>query len=280
MKPHPLALVIDEERASQLLLRRLLEGDGYRVNAASSGRAGIRQAAARRHDLIIMELELPDMSGLKVLARLRKSCRAPILALSAQHNADTVVDALDGGADDYMMKPFGGQELLARLRALLRALPWAPHEPLLVEGNWTINVATHIVTFRNDELRLTATEEALFYTLAQNAGILVPSSHLLTSIWGGEGEEELNCLRVYIASLRKKLLPYQDEVTIQTEGNLGYRLMLNTRTDAINDTHSNAEPRNSLRIKRSARRRCRGPAASQDESITQSTDSEMQSSAT
>ncbi|MGP8201325.1 MAG: winged helix-turn-helix domain-containing protein [Limisphaerales bacterium] len=142
-----------------------------------------------------------------------------------------MVAALDAGADDYMIKPFGPLELLARLRVLLRDLPAAPHEPLLAKGGWTVDLMGHVVTFNERRITFTAIEEALFYTLLQNEGRMVTCARLLDTIWGSEGKRELRNLRVYIAKVREKLQPWDDRIAIQTEYNEGYKLVLNHAND-------------------------------------------------
>jgi two-component system KDP operon response regulator KdpE len=230
MKPHPLALIIDEEHASQVLLRRLLEGHDFHVASAGDGATGLSQAASSHHDCIILELDLPDMDGLAVLRQLRQCSRAPVFVLSNRGAEDDVVAALDTGADDYMIKPFGPLELLARLRVLLRDLP-APHEPLLAKGGWTVDLTGHIVTFNEHRITFTAIEEALFYTLLQHEGRMVSCPCLLDTIWGSEGKRELRSLRVYIAKVREKLQPWDDRIAIQTEYHGGYKLVLNHAND-------------------------------------------------
>ena len=226
MNPRLLTLIIDEERSSQLFLRRLLESHNYRVNSAFKGATGIREASACRHHAIIMDLDLPDMDGTKAIARLRKCCSTPVLILTARRDESDVVSALDRGANAYMTKPFSAEELLARLRVLLRTIPGASHKPLLTEGSWTVDITTHIATFREHKIALTATEATLFYFLLQNVDRGVTCSQLLHSIWGGESDGKLNCLRVYITNLRKKLGTFRDQVVVQTEGTRGYKLIL------------------------------------------------------
>jgi two-component system KDP operon response regulator KdpE len=232
MKSHPRALIIDEEHASQVLLRRLLESHDFLVSLACDGVTGIGQAASARLDCIILEPDLPDMDGLTALRRLRQCCQAPILVLSRRNAEDEIVAALDAGADDYMVKPFGPLELLARLRVLLRGLPPAPHDPLLVKGGWSVDFTEHVVTFKDRRITFTAIEEALFYTLLQNEGRMVTCASLLDSIWGRQRKKELRSLRVYIAKIREKLQSCDDCIAIHTQYSSGYKLVFNPASRA------------------------------------------------
>ena len=233
MKPNPIALVIDAERQTRRLLRVLLESNHYRIQEAETGETGMREAAARRPDVIILDLSLPDMEGRVFLERLREWNCAPVLILSERDNERDKVMALDGGANDYMTKPFGPAELLSRLRVLLRPMPSEPDGPLLINGDLQVNLASHLVTMRGRRVDLTPTEEALFYTLARHAGKVVTQRHLLRCVWGADSENRLHDLHVYIRSLRRKLGGAGDEILIRTEGSVGYRLLLPAGGEAL-----------------------------------------------
>jgi two-component system KDP operon response regulator KdpE len=226
MKPNPIALIIDADRPIRRLLRVVLEPHHYKVHEAENGQMGIKEAVAHRPDAIILDLSLPDMDGLTVLKRIREWNREPVLILSAQDGEETKVAALDSGANDYMTKPFGSAELLARLRVLQRSLPGEPDGPLFIHGDLQVDIISHRVTLRGQPLDFTPTEAAVLYILVRHAGKLVPCRHLLRCVWGNDSENKLHDLHVYIRSLRQKLNGTGNESVIQTEGSAGYRLLL------------------------------------------------------
>jgi len=226
MKPNPIALLIDADRPIRRLLRVILEPHHYKVFEAEDGQTGIKEAVARRPDVIILDLSLPDMDGLTVLKRLREYNRDPILILSAQDDEENKVAALDSGANDYMAKPFSSAELLARLRVLQRSIPGEPDGPLFLHGDLQVDIISHQVTLRGHQVDLTPTEAAVLYILVRYAGKLVPCRHLLRCVWGNDSENKLHDLHVYIRSLRQKLNGAGNESVIQTEGSTGYRLLL------------------------------------------------------
>jgi two-component system KDP operon response regulator KdpE len=227
LKPRPTALIVDGELAVRRLVRRVLEQERYKVVEAESGRGGLETAVGQRPDVIILELDLPDIGGLVFLRRLREWSSKPVLILSERSEASDKVDALDCGADDYLTKPFDADELLARLRVLQRSLPGIPDGPLLVEGDLRVNLATHEVTIKGVKLDFTPTEEALFYVLARHAGKTVTCKHLVRCIWGTDQDDKIQDARVYVGHLRKKLGAY-GEILIKTEDSVGYRLLLET----------------------------------------------------
>jgi two-component system KDP operon response regulator KdpE len=231
MKPKPTALIIDEERAVRRLVRIVLEQQRYKVIEAATGRIGLKAAIRQRPDVIILELDLPDISGLVVLRRFRERSHTPVLILSERSKAQDKVSAFDSGADDYLTKPFDTDELLARLRVIQRSLPGVPDSPLLVEGGLRINVALHEITIKGQKLEFTPTEEALFHWLARHAGKTVSCKELMHCVWGTDADDKLHDLRVYIAHLRKKLAAYREEILIRTEGSVGYCLSLANRPE-------------------------------------------------
>ena len=226
MKPNPTALVIDADRPIRRLLRVVLEPQHYQVHEAECGRIGITEAVVRRPDVIILDLALPDMDGLAALMQIRESNRAPVLILSAQDDEQSKVAALDCGANDYMIKPFGAAELLARLRVLQRSIPGEPDGPLFTHGDLQVDMMSHRITLRGCPVDLTPTEAAVFYILVRHAGKLVTCRHLLRCVWGTDSESKMHDLHVYIRSLRQKLNGSGKESVIQTEGSAGYRLLL------------------------------------------------------
>jgi two-component system KDP operon response regulator KdpE len=226
MKPNPIALIIDADRPIRRLLRAVLEPHHYKIYEAEQGQAGIREAVVRWPDVILLDLALPDMDGLTALLHLRESSRAPILILSAQDDQESKVAALDSGANDYMTKPFGAAELLARLRVLQRSIPGEPDGPRFIHGDLQVDILSHRITLRGCPVELTHTEEAVFYILVRHAGKLVTTRHLLRCVWGSDSASKIHDLHVYIRSLRQKLSGGGNESVIQTEGSAGYRLLI------------------------------------------------------
>lgn len=218
-------LVIDDEPPIRRLLRLTLEPHGYRVFEADSGQLGLQEAAAQRPDVIVLDLGLPDMEGLAVLKRLREWSQTPVLVLSVRDREADKVAALDNGADDYLTKPFGTEELLARMRAVQRRAPEAQEEPVFVSGDLSVDLAGRMVTVKKKEVHLTATEYALLRELVRHAGKVVMHAQLLRAVWGPNSENQSQYLRVYITHLRKKLETPTSGKLIQTEPGIGYRLL-------------------------------------------------------
>ena len=218
-------LVVDDEPPIRRLLRLALEPQGYQVHEAENGQLGLQAAAARRPDVIILDLGLPDMDGVSVLKRLREWSQTPVLVLSVRAREADKVAALDNGADDYLTKPFGTAELLARLRAVQRRAPDAQEEPVFVNGDLKVDLTTRAVTLKGKEVHLTATEYALLRELVCHAGKVVMHSQLLRSVWGPNTEGQAQYLRVYVTHLRKKLETPDTGKLIQTEPGIGYRLL-------------------------------------------------------
>ena len=218
-------LVVDDDAALTRALSINLKARGYDVAVAGTGSDALRSAAARPPQIVVLDLGLPDMDGLEVLAGLRGWTRVPVLVLSAREEQAEKVAALDAGADDYMTKPFGMDELLARLRAALRrAVPAAAEEPVVVTAHFTVDLATARVTTPAGDVRLTPTEWHLLEILVRHSGRLVPQKLLLTEVWGPAYGTESHYLRVYLAQLRRKLEPDPARpVHLLTEPGLGYR---------------------------------------------------------
>ena len=221
------ALVIDDEKQIRKLLRIVLEEQSYRVFEAENGQQGLAEAAQRMPDVVLLDLGLPEMDGLTVLARLREWSHVPIIILSVRDGPADKVAALDAGADDYVTKPFVSVELTARLRAVQRRSQLSESEPFFQMGRLTIDFTSRKVTVKGEEVRLTATEYSLLKVLAQHAGKVVTHKHLLREIWGPNAEEQSQYLRVYMNHLRKKLetSPKSDRL-LRTESGIGYRLVL------------------------------------------------------
>ncbi|MEU6200921.1 response regulator [Streptomyces sp. NPDC047061] len=221
-------LVVDDEPQIVRALVINLKARKYEVDAAPDGRTALELAASRHPDVIVLDLGLPDLDGVEVIRGLRGWTRVPILVLSARHSSDEKVEALDAGADDYVTKPFGMDELLARLRAAVRrAEPVAGggEDDVLVETEgFTVDLAAKKVNRAGRDVRLTPTEWHLLEVLVRNTGRLVSQKQLLQEVWGPSYGTETNYLRVYMAQLRRKLEadPSHPKHFI-TEPGMGYR---------------------------------------------------------
>jgi two-component system KDP operon response regulator KdpE len=220
-------LVVDDELAIRRFLRISMEAEGYTFIEAESGEAGLIAAATQRPELIILDLGLPDMDGFTVLQRLREWSAIPVIILTVRDSEEEKVGLLDAGADDYLTKPFGVPELLARVRVALRHKQPADSEPSVRIGDLEIDFADRAVMLRGEPVRLTATEYELLRILARHVGKVVTQRQLLKEIWGPQAVDQSQYLRVYVAQLRKKLErdPGRPEF-ILTEPGVGYRLRL------------------------------------------------------
>ena len=219
-------LVIDDEVQIRRLLRITLEANGYKVIDAANGREALVEAAARRPDLVILDLGLPDMDGVAVLKRLREWSRVPVVVLSVRDRDDDKIAALDAGADDYVTKPFSTPELLARLRVALRHVPPAEEETVFRCGDLVVDMAARRVSVKGQEVRLTATEYALLRLLVRHAGKVLTHRQILKEVWGPNATEQTHYLRVYVARLREKLEPVPARpALLMTEPGIGYRLI-------------------------------------------------------
>lgn len=227
MKTVRAALIIDDEKQIRRLLRLGLEGEGYQVYEAETGQEGLLEIVHRRPDVVILDLGLPDMEGVKVLRRLREWTRLPVLVLSVRDDAQEKVAALDAGADDYVTKPFATAELLARLRVAQRRSLAETGEPVFSSGALHVDFTARQVTLDGVEVKLTPTEYSLLRVLVQNAGKVVTHRQLLRTVWGEKAESQAQYLRVYITHLRKKLERKPDMPRlITTEAGIGYRLSI------------------------------------------------------
>ncbi|MET9232701.1 response regulator [Lentzea sp. NPDC003310] len=219
-------LVVDDEPQIVRALRINLAARGYEVLTAPDGATALRLAADGRPDVVVLDLGLPDMDGTDVIAGLRGWTSLPIIVLSARTDSADKVDALDAGADDYVTKPFGMDELLARLRAAVRrsAVTGPEDEPVVRTASFTVDLAAKRVLRDDVEVHLTPTEWGLLEVLARNAGKLVAQKQLLRDVWGPAYEKETHYLRVYLAQLRRKLEPEPARPRhLLTEAGMGYR---------------------------------------------------------
>lgn len=218
-------LVVDDEQQILRAVRRALVARGYDVVIAADGKEALLEAEASAPDLIVLDLNLPDMDGLEVCRRLRAWTRVPILILSVREDESGKVEALDLGADDYLTKPFGVEELLARVRALLRRTrPEAADPPRFVADGVTIDLVARRVARDGADVHLTKTEWALLEALAEHPGKLLTHRWLLERVWGSGYQEDVEVLRVFVSQLRKKVEPNPSRPSlILTDPGVGYR---------------------------------------------------------
>lgn len=226
MNKDPLILLIDDEPQILRALKTILTANHFQVAAASTGEQGIALAVAQPPDMIILDLTLPDMDGIQVCEQIREWSRVPIIVLSVRDNEKDKVAALDKGADDYLTKPFGIEELLARIRVGLRHAEQSlgNSKRIIKAGPVTIDLASHLVTRDGEEMRLTATEFKLLSYLAAHPDRVLTHQAILTQVWGFEELDHVEYLRVYIGQLRKKLENNPEEPQfLLTEPGIGYR---------------------------------------------------------
>jgi two-component system KDP operon response regulator KdpE len=226
----PLILVIEDELSIRRFLRASLSGEGYRLAEAETGQQGLSMSAAQPPDLIILDLGLPDMDGLQIIDELRRWSQMPIIILSARGQEKDKVIALDHGADDYLSKPFGMGELLARIRVALRHQARLSGQPAgsatrFSVGDLTVDLEVRRVLIRGQEVHFTPLEYRLLTTFVQHAGKVLTHRFLLKEVWGPGHTEETHYLRVFTANLRRKLEvdPTRPRYLL-TEQGVGYRL--------------------------------------------------------
>ena len=228
MSTAPHILVIDDEPQILRALRTILTEKKFRITTANRGEEGLALAASNPPDLVILDLGLPDMSGIDVCARLREWTQIPIIILSVRDGEKDKVAALDKGADDYLTKPFGIEELLARVRVALRhsAQVQSKKETVIKSGELEIDLAGHIVKRNAEEVKLTATEFKLLAYLASNTGRVLTHQSILTNVWDPADADHIEYLRVYMRQLRKKLETDPERPRhILTEPGIGYRFI-------------------------------------------------------
>jgi len=228
MSNAPRILVIDDELQIQRAIRTILTEKGFAVSTASRGEEGLTLAAANKPDLVILDLGLPDMDGVEVCGHLREWTQTPIIVLSVRDSERDKVAALDKGADDYLTKPFGIEELLARVRVALRHSSRTRGEQsnIVKAGELTIDLAWHIVKRGDEKVKLTGTEYKLVSYLASNHGRVLTHQSILTNVWGPADADHTEYLRVYMRQLRKKLETDPERPQhIITEPGIGYRFI-------------------------------------------------------
>ena len=222
-------LVVDDEASIRKFLRVSLAAHDYQVFDVDSGRAALAAVTAHRPDLVILDLGLPDMDGIAVTRQLREWTKIPIIILSVREHEQDKIAALDAGADDYLTKPFGIGELLARMRVVMRRIAPSADSPVFTTGDLTVDLTRRIVTVAGQETQLTPTEYDLLRVLVTNAGKVITHHQLLRAVWGLGYEPETHILRVNISNLRRKIEsdPARPRYVL-TEPGVGYRL----RTDS------------------------------------------------
>jgi two-component system KDP operon response regulator KdpE len=219
-------LVIDDEPQICKLLRVAMAAQGYAVEEAGTGQEGIEQAALFKPDILIVDLGLPDMDGKDVVKRIREWMQAPIIVLTARDQEQDKIEALDAGADDYVTKPFGMGELLARMRVCLRRMSADDQEPVLVAGGLAVDLVQRRVTVDGREIKLTPTEYEIIKVMIQHAGKVLTHKQLLKAVWGTSYNEDTHYVRVYVGQLRRKIEADSTQPKyIITESGIGYRLM-------------------------------------------------------
>jgi two-component system KDP operon response regulator KdpE len=227
-----LVLVIDDDASMRKLVRRILRADAFRLIESATGLEGLGRASAERPEVILVDRVLPDMDGVEVIEELRKRSSAPIVVISSLAQEYEKVRALEAGADDYLTKPFGSAELLARVRAVLRRATRSSGnavDSVITAGDLRIDLAKRLVFVRGAEVHLTPFEYKLFGMLMKSAGAVITSQELLREVWGAEREDQSSHLRMYVSQLRQKLEedPSRPRYLL-TEPAVGYRI----RSDA------------------------------------------------
>jgi len=227
-RPDPAVVVVEDEPQIRRFLRAALGGQGYRVYEASTGADGLVEVASRQPDVVILDLGLPDMDGLDVIRKVREWSAVPVVVLSARGQEADKVAALDAGADDYLSKPFGVDELMARMRVALRhraRVSDGALESAFDVGDLHVDLAARRVTVRGAQVHLTPIEYRLLVALVHHAGKVITHRQLLSEVWGPNATEQAHYLRVYMAHLRRKLEadPARPRYLL-TEAGVGYRL--------------------------------------------------------
>ena len=227
----PLILVVEDDAPIRSLITTVLKTNDYRFLTAENGTNALAEASSHNPDLILLDLGLPDMDGTEVIRKIRTWSNLPIVVISARSEDGDKIEALDAGADDYLCKPFSVDELLARIRVIQRRLAFMSAEMLtasttFVNGGLTIDYAAGCATLDGKELHLTPIEYKLLCLLAKNVGKVLTHTFITQNIWGRSWDNDVTTLRVYMASLRRKLEPTPDSVQyIQTHIGIGYRMV-------------------------------------------------------
>lgn len=225
-----LIMVVEDDVPVRNLITTTLKAHDYRYITASDGKSGVLEAASKNPDIILLDLGLPDMDGVEVIEKIRSWSNTPIIVISARSEDADKIDALDAGADDYLTKPFSVEELLARLRVTQRRLALmgneTAHQAVFMNGNLKIDYVSGCVYLSEEELHLTPMEYKLLCLLAKNTGKVLTHKYILQNVWGSAWENDVASLRVFMATLRKKLEKKGEGVQyIQTHVGIGYRML-------------------------------------------------------
>lgn len=220
-------LIIDDESQIRRLLKMTLESNEYKVFEAATAKEGMLAVTVNHPDIILLDLGLPDESGLSLLRRLREWSGVPVVVLTVQDDEAVMIEALDSGADDYVTKPFNAGELLARIRVAIRHSLRMDESPVFRSGALEVDINSRITRVKKEEVKLTATEYSLLLIFIRNAGKVLTHSYISREIWSAPYADNAQILRVHIAQLRKKIEnePAVPELLI-TEPGVGYRLKL------------------------------------------------------
>ncbi len=227
MSEGPIILIIDDEVQIRRMLRLSLDAHGYQVKEATTSQEGLDQVTLSRPDIIILDLGLPDQSGLETLRRLREWSKTPVIILSVKNSEQDKIELLDSGADDYLTKPFSMGELLARIRAALRHSIPDSSDSIITLGDIVIDFSKRAISRNDEEIKLTPTEYSILKILAGNAGRVITHNQIMEELWGMNAHVDSSYLRVYIMQLRKKIEkdPAKPEIII-TEPGVGYRILV------------------------------------------------------
>lgn len=218
-------LVVDDETSIRRYLRAALSAQGFTIHEAANGQEAINAVVSYHPDVIILDLGLPDFDGIEVTRRLREWSQTPIIILSVREAETDKIATLDAGADDYLTKPFGTGELMARMRVALKRLANKPDEPIMQVGNLQMDVSRRLITIDENPISLTPTEYEILRLFLQNAGKVLTHRQLLRQVWGTAYESEMHLLRVNISNLRRKIEPDPTRPHyLITESGVGYRL--------------------------------------------------------
>ncbi|MGZ3857832.1 MAG: response regulator [Bacteriovorax sp.] len=221
-------LIIEDETPIRKLLRVSLEANGYQIIEAETGQKGLQKILENKPEIILLDLGLPDKSGLEILKEIRQWSQTPIIILTVVDNAEVKVEALDGGADDYITKPFNISEVLVRIRVALRHASPVEKDAILKCGPIEMDLSGHVVKINSQQIKLTTTEYDILKVLIRHKGKVVTHRMLLNEVWGQNSTEHVHYLRVYLGNLRKKLkIEGTDQELISTEAGVGYRLIEN-----------------------------------------------------
>lgn len=226
MSERPRVLACDDEPQILRALKVILRDAGYEAVPAESGEEALDQASVKPPAAAIVDLMLPDIDGIEVTKRLREWSEMPIIVLSAVGEEEAKVRALAAGADDYVTKPFGPPELIARLQAALRRAPGGGEEPTVEIGELTVDLAAHSVSRGGEEIHLTPTEFQLLRALVRNRGRLMTHRALLSEVWGPAWGNDTATLRTHVANLRRKIEAGDGQALIRTDPGVGYRIAL------------------------------------------------------